>query len=223
MPRQKQNKKIILGVTGSFGSGKTTVAGFFKTFGAEVIDADKLAHERIAPKGKCYKRIIAAFSEQILRSDETIDRSKLSGMVFDNKKLLKKLNKIVHPEVIREIKKRIKKSKTKIIVLDVPLLIESGLEKLVDKLIVVKINRNEQIKRIKNKTSLSEKDILKRINSQIPLRVKERLADFVIDNSATAGITKEQVKTIWRSLVPQNAGLGINSPESLLAGSLRRL
>src|SRR3989338_978476 len=111
MPRQKQNKKIILGVTGSFGSGKTTVAAFFKTYSAEVIDADKLAHGCIAPKGRCYKKIVAAFGGQILKNDETIDRPKLGSIVFSSKKLLKKLNNIIHPEVIKEIRKRINKSK----------------------------------------------------------------------------------------------------------------
>lgn len=200
MPRQKQNKKIILGITGSFGSGKTTVSGLFRTFGAQVIDADKLAHESILPKGRCYKKIIAAFGRGILRSDETIDRSKLGSIVFSDKKLLKELNNIIHPEVIKKMKNLIKKSKTKMIILDIPLLIESGLEKFVDKLIVVKINHREQIKRIKKKTSLGREDILKRIDSQIPLRVKARLADFIIDNSATVEETKKQTKKIMKQL-----------------------
>lgn len=200
MPRQKRNKKIILGVTGSFGSGKTTVSVFFKTFGAKVIDADKLAHESILPKGRCYKKIIVSFGKGILRSDGTIDRPKLGSIVFGNKKLLKELSNIIHPEVIKKMENIIKKSKTKIIVLDIPLLIESGLEKLVDKLIVVKINRREQLKRIRNKTALSRKDILKRIDSQIPLRVKTRLADFIIDNSATVEETKKQTRKIMKQL-----------------------
>lgn len=200
MPGQKQNKKIILGVTGSFGSGKTTVAASFKTYSAQVFDADKLAHECIAPKGKCYKKIIVAFGGQILKNDVTIDRRKLGSIVFGNKKLLKKLNNIIHPEVIKEIRKRLNKSKARIIVLDIPLLIESGLTKLADKLIVVTINRSEQIKRIKNRDSLCRKDILKIINSQIPLRVKERLADFVIDNSGTIEETKKQIRKIMKQL-----------------------
>ncbi|MEK6727451.1 MAG: dephospho-CoA kinase [Candidatus Omnitrophota bacterium] len=210
MPRQKinkpqpyaqgQGKKIILGITGGLGSGKSTVAELFKTFGAEVIDADRLSHESIAPGGKCYNKAIKTFGTKILRSDKKIDRVKLGGIVFGNEELLKKLNNIIHPEVIKEIRGRIKESKSRAIVLDVPLLIESGLINLADKLIVVKIKRSAQIKRVKVKTSLTESNILRRINSQISLRVKARLADFVIDNSGTIRQTKKQAKDIWKSL-----------------------
>lgn len=211
MPRQKINKpgpcardrgkKIILGVTGGLGSGKSTVAVFFKTFGAEVIDADKLSHRCIAPGGKCYSKAIKAFGAKILGRGKIIDRVKLGGIVFgNNKELLKKLNNIIHPEVFKEIKSRIKKSKSQVIVLDVPLLVESGFINLADKLIVVKVKRDVQIKRVKMKTSLTKPDILRRISSQIPLRAKARLADFVIDNSGTIIKTKKQAEDIWRSL-----------------------
>ena len=200
MQRQKTDKKIILGITGSFGSGKSTVSGIFKTFGAQIIDADKLAHACIEPEGRCYKRIIKAFGALILRSDKTINRAGLGEIVFRNKKSLEKINSIIHPEVIRQIKAGIRASKSRVVVLDVPLLIESGLSKLVDKLIVVKISREAQIKRAKRRGHLSKADISKRINSQIPLRLKERLADFVIDNSGTIGETKKQVGEIRRFL-----------------------
>ena len=94
----------------------------------------------------------------------------------------------------------IKKSKSKFVVLDVPLLIESGFINLADKLIVVKVKRDVQIKRVKMKTSLTKSDMLRRINSQVPLRLKARLADFVIDNSGTIRKTKKQAKDIWGSL-----------------------
>ena len=200
MPRQKKDKKIILGVTGGFGSGKSTVSGILKTYGAELIDADKLAHGCIASQGKCYKRLIRAFGSKILKNDESIDRAKLGKVVFGNKKLLRRINNIIHPEVIKEIKKRIERSKSGVIVLDVPLLIESGLKGLVDKLIVVKLKRDEQIKRALRKCALKKSDILKRINSQIPLRVKSRLADFVIDNSGSITKTRKQVGEIRRIL-----------------------
>ena len=239
MPRQKINKpkpyaqgegkKIILGITGGFGSGKSTVAGFFKTFGAEVIDADKLSHECIAPGGKCYNKAIKTFGAKILKGVKKIDRVKLGRIVFDDKKLLNKLNNIIHPEVIKVIRGRIKKSKSKVIVLDVPLLIESGLINLADKLIVVKIKKDVQIKRVKIKTSLTESGILRRINSQIPLRVKARLADFVIDNSGTIRKTKEQAKHIWKSLCSAkmrdlriSAAVRQEFARIHIAGSLRR-
>jgi dephospho-CoA kinase len=199
MQRQSPDK-IVLGVSGSFGSGKTTVARILKSFGAEVIDADKIAHKFLKPGANTYRKIIRVFGKGVLKKDKTIQRRKLAEIVFGNKILLKKLNNIIHPEVIKEIKNLIRKTKARAIVLDAPLLIEAGLGKIVDKLIVVKICRNTQIRRLQNKASLSESDILKRIRCQIPLKEKVRLADFVIDNSGSIENTKKQVTEIRRLL-----------------------
>lgn len=201
MKRQGQDKKqIILGLSGSFGSGKSTVARIFRAFGAYIIDADKLAHNCISPGTSAYKRIIRVFGKDILNKNKAIERRKLAALVFNNRNLLLRLNDIVHPQVIRTIKSKIKSSRAKIIVLDAPLLLEAGLRGIVDKLIVVKITREKQIERIQDKTSLDKADILKRIKSQIPLSRKARLADFIIDNSATLRETKKQIEQIRRLL-----------------------
>jgi len=194
------DKKIILGITGSFGSGKTTVARILASFGAKVIDADRIAHIVIRPGSRAYKKIISVFGKAILKKNKAIDRNKLGKIVFDNKPLLKKLNNIVHPEVIKAIRGNIRSCPQKVIILDVPLLIESGLVKLVDKFIVVTITKKKQLERLSMKTSLSEADILRRIKSQIPLRKKIELADFVIDNSGNVKKTKKQLEQIRRLL-----------------------
>ncbi len=193
-------KKIILGLTGSFGSGKTTVAGIFRSFGAKIIDADKIAHGLIKPAGKIYKRIIHTFGKDILKKNRAVDRDKLAKIVFNNKALLIKLNSIMHPEVIRVIKEKMKTSREREIILDAPLLIEAGLGKIVDKLIVVTVTREKQIKRICKKTGLNRPDILKRIEAQISQNVKSRFANFIIDNSGTIEKTKKQVRQIRRLL-----------------------
>ena len=135
---------MIIGITGSFGSGKTTVARMFKSFGVEVIDVDKIAHRIIKPRSKIYKKIISAFGKDILKNNKTIDRHKLAQIVFNNKNLLKKINRIMHPEIIGMIKNRIKTSRSKLIILDTPLLIEAGLKDRVHKLIVVKVDRRHR-------------------------------------------------------------------------------
>jgi len=196
----KRGRKLVLGITGTFGSGKTTVAGIFKSFGAELIDADKLAHQCCRPGNKAYKRIIKAFGKEIIGKDKTINRKKLGKIAFNNRGLLKRLNDIIHPGVIRDIKSRIRDSKSKVIVLDAPLLIEAGLRRLVDKLIVVRITRSKQIERAKKKTPLSKTDILKRMKSQISQCAKLRFADFIIDNSGTIGETRKQAERIRRLL-----------------------
>lgn len=201
MQRQSRNKKsLILGITGSLGSGKSTVAKMFATRGAKLIDADKIAHAVIKPGSLVYKKIILSFGKGILGENKEIDRKKLSRAVFGNNKLLKRLNSIVHPVVIRIIKQKIINSKSKLVILDVPLLFEAGLKNIVDKITVVKIIRKKQIERIKHKTSLERADILKRIRSQVSQNEKLRFANFIIDNSGTIEETRKQVEEICKKL-----------------------
>ena len=200
MPRQKSKQKIILGLTGSFGSGKTSVAKILQSYGAQILDADKIAHGCIKPGTAAYKIIARIFGRDILGKDRKIIRKKLGVRAFADKKLLLKLNRIVHPLVIGVIKKAIKNSPKKVMVIDAPLLIEAGLHRIADKLIVVKISRSRQLKRIKQRTGLAEGQILKMIKAQIPLPCKVRLADFVIDNSGTRKQTRKQVEKIRRLL-----------------------
>jgi dephospho-CoA kinase len=189
-----------VGLTGSFGSGKTTVARIFMSLNAKIIDADKIAHKAMRPKTRIYKKIVNTFGKGILNKERTINRNKLAQIVFNNKQMLNRLNKIMHPEIIRIMRQRLKRIRKGIIILDAPLLIETGLERMVDKLIVVKITPEKQIERIRRKTGLDKIDILRRIAVQIPLSNKLRLADFVIDNSGTVGETKKQILEIRRLL-----------------------
>lgn len=201
MPRQNQHKqKVVLGLTGSFGSGKTTVAGIFRSFGAKIVDADRLARRLAHPQGKIYKRITLAFGRGILKKNKTIDREKLSQIVFKRKDSLRELNRIMHPEIIRMLKKETKSAKQKLVVMDAPLLIEAGLADFADKVVVVKIDREKQIERLKKRTSLSKGQILLRIKSQIPLRNKACLADFIIDNNGSIAETRKQAEAIRRKL-----------------------
>lgn len=170
---------MIIGVTGSVGTGKTTVARMFKRLGAYVVDADKIVH-RILDKSA---------------------RQRLAGFVFDQPGTLKKLCRIIHPLVKREIFSELKKHKSgRAIVIDAPLLIESGLDEKCDYLLVVKANLKQQLERASESLSLPEEQIRKRIKQQMPLRKKMRLADFVIDNRGTLKNTEKQVKEVWEEI-----------------------
>lgn len=195
---------ITIGVTGSFGTGKTTVARFFRDFGAVVMDADKIAHEALSPKTETYKKIIKIFGREALKKDKKIDRKKLGNIVFKNKTLLRRLCDVIHPYVIKKVKKGIKMIKRKkpdaVIILDIPLLIEADLLDLIDKLIVVRTDKKIEIQRCQGKTGLNKKEILARINAQVPLGKKIRFSDFVIDNSGTKEQTKREVRKIWEEI-----------------------
>ena len=189
---------MIIGVTGSFGSGKTTVAKMFGRLGAYAIDADRVYHSLIKPGEKCYKKIVRHFGKNILGKAGLIDRKKLSRVVFQDRSMLKLLNNVTHPEVIREIKRVIKSRKEKIAIVDAPLLIESGFYKEVDKVILVANEQNKQVKRLREARGVSAEEALKRIRMQMPFNKKLAFADFIIDNSGTKTKTLTQVKEIWK-------------------------
>ena len=195
-------KPFVIGVTGGFGTGKSTVAAMFKKKGAQLLDADKIAHDAILPGRAVHKKIISIFGAGILGRGEKIDRSKLGKAVFGNKKKLSLLNSVIHPEVIKEMKAILKKRTParKFYVVDVPLLIESGFYNVVDMVIVVSADRKVQVKRCMKKWKLSAKDVGKRIRSQMPLSKKRRMADFIIDNNGSIDSTRKEVELIWRDL-----------------------
>jgi len=175
---------MIIGITGSFGSGKTTIANIFKNYGFRVINVDKLYHY-IYNKPLLKNRIKKEFN--------TTNRNKIKKIVFSDSRKLKKLNKITHPLIIKEIKKLIK---NKNIIIDAPLLLEAKAQSLVDKVIVVKANKKNSIKRILKKKKYSKKEIGQIIKSQMPLKKKLKYADFVVDNNKSVKDVREQVKGI---------------------------
>ena len=198
---------LIVGLTGGIVSGKSTVASMFRDLGAKIIDADKLGHSVILPNKPAWKKIVKIFGKDILKNDLTIDREKLGKTVFTNQTLLKKLNEITHPEITKLIKKEINlaKNKTnnqeKVLIIDAALIYETKIDRFMDKIIVVYIDKDEQIKRLIKRNNLSKDEALQRVRSQIPMKEKAKMADYVIDNNDTLDKTKEQVEKMWQSLV----------------------
>ncbi len=198
---------LIIGLTGGIVGGKSTAASMFKDLGAKIVDVDKIGHSVILPQRPAWKKIIRLFGKDFLRNDLTIDRGKLSKIVFTNQTLLKKLNEITHPEIIKVIKKEINlaKNKTynqqKILIIDAALIYEAKMDRLMDKIIVVYINEDEQAKRLIKRNDLSKEEALQRIKSQMPIKEKIKMADYVIDTNNSLDETKKQVEKIWKKLV----------------------
>ncbi|MCX5687134.1 MAG: dephospho-CoA kinase [Candidatus Omnitrophica bacterium] len=189
---------MMIGVTGSFGCGKTTVAKMFARLGAYAIDVDKVYHSLIRRGEKCHKEIVKYFGKDILAKSGQIDREKLGKIVFKDRSKLKLLNSITYSGIMEEIKKIVKSKKSKFIIIDAPLLIESGFYKKVDSIILVANKKEYQVKRIKESTGLSVTEILKRIRMQMPFKKKLAFADFIIDNSGSKLGTLTQVREIWK-------------------------
>lgn len=200
MRKPKNPKKIILGITGSFGTGKSTVCQLLATRGAKVIDADLINYKLLQPRQPGYRKVVGFFGLRILKKNKAIDRRILGKIVFDDQRLLGRLEKMMHPLIIAEIKKQISKAKSKLVAVDAPLLFETGLADLFDQVVVVRAGRKMQFSRLLERTTFSKMDIVKRLNAQMPLSAKIRKADFVIDNSGTIAKTKKQVEDLRRNL-----------------------
>ena len=194
----------IIGLTGSIASGKSTVSEMFVELGAHLIDYDVLAREVVEPGQKAWEGIVEEFGEEVLNHDSTLNREKLGKIVFDNPEKLQKLNQITHPAVFDEADKKVKElvsyNTNALIIKDVPLLIETGSHNTVDKVVVVSAQREIRLKRLMER-GFTEEESLKRIDSQMPIREKEKYADFVIQNDGSLSSTRDQVQKIYQQLI----------------------
>jgi dephospho-CoA kinase len=194
---------IIVGLTGSVGTGKSTVTNFFRELGAYIIDWDELAREVTRPHSKAWKEIVEHFGKGILNDDLTIKRQKLADIVFSDKGKVAKLNQIVHPEVFKEDERITNEIKSldpdALIIKDIPLLFEVAHPIFVDKIIVVSASEQTQLRRLEEK-GMSREDARNRIKSQLPLEKKIKAADFVINNDGPPEETKRQVEEIYSLL-----------------------
>jgi len=193
---------MIIGITGSIGSGKSTVAKIFSKYRYNRIDADEISHQLMNKDSETYDKIVLEFGSEILDKDKNIVRPKLGDLVFNDIKKLKKLNKIMHPLILKEIKNKIIhiqkrfQDKTKIVI-DTPLLLETKTKNLVDKVVVIKANKNKIIKRNKK---FSKKQIERILKNQMPLDEKIKYADFVIENNQDLNHLEIQVKNIIKAI-----------------------
>ncbi|MBI2339491.1 MAG: dephospho-CoA kinase [Deltaproteobacteria bacterium] len=189
----------IIGLTGGIASGKSTVASMIAGEGIPVVCADELARLAVDPGKPAYKKIVRAFGRTILNRDTSINRARLGAVVFTSSAKRKKLERIVHPEVIRELKRSIQKLRRrgkKIVVLDIPLLFEERLDRLCDKAIIVYAPEKEMRQRLRERNALSSGEIESRIASQLPIEEKRKRADIVIDNSGPLSKTRLQVQKL---------------------------
>ena len=186
----------ILGLTGGIASGKSTVSAYLAQNGALIIDADLIARQVVAKRSSGLKQIVAKFGGEILTASGELDRKKLGKLVFSNKDLLKNLTDITGPliraEILREIEAA-KKAQVKLVVLDIPLLFETGYQTLCDKVMVVTIPSKLQLERVMKRDNLSAAEARKRIANQLPASKRNELADVLIDNSKSVAETYQQV------------------------------
>ena len=190
---------MIIGITGSIACGKSTVSNYLKSKGYIVIDADKIGHEAL-DDDYVKEKLILAFGNEILE-DNKINRQKLGELVFGSSRNLNVINSIVHPEIRKKILEKIDKNNDKeLIFIDVALLFEAKFDDLVDKIIVVYVDENTQLTRLMKRNSISKKEALSRIVSQMSPIEKAKLGDYTVNNNLDVINTYEQVDKVLSEL-----------------------
>ena len=184
-----------IGLTGGIASGKTTVSDCFEKIGARVIDADVISHDVTKPDGSAFSEIISSFGTDILDENGWIDRKKMRSIIFDDLSKKKMLEKIIHPKVSQEIFKAIKQSNEHYLIISVPLLIETGMIKMMDRTLLVDCSETTQVERLMKRDEITL-DVAKSIMANQALRSdRQRFADDLILNekNVTLKELEEQV------------------------------
>lgn len=176
----------VIGLTGGIASGKSIVSKTLQSLGAAAINTDEIGHRIMEPHKPAWHDLIAYFGQEILNDDLTVNRQKLGAIVFNSPEKLDKLNRITHPHIMDAMRHTLQviKSTTpdRVVVIEVPLLYETHMEKLFDEIWVIWVDNDTQIERLMVRDGISREDAVKRIESQMPLDEKARRADVLVDN-----------------------------------------
>jgi dephospho-CoA kinase len=198
------DNRLLLGVTGSIATGKTTVAAMLEELGARTIDFDVLSRVVVEPGKPAWNDIVAFFGKQVLREDQTLDREKLRDIIFKDMEKKKKLESFQHPRIGEEFMELVKQyageDPNAIIQVVVPLLIEVNMHPLFHNILMVYASEEEQKKRLMHRDGSSEEMAMNMIRSQLSVEEKKGFCDLIIDNSGSLEETRKQVEKLWQKL-----------------------
>ncbi|MBE3562905.1 MAG: dephospho-CoA kinase [Hydrogenibacillus schlegelii] len=198
---------MIVGLTGGIASGKSTAARLFAERGAAVVDADRLAREAVEPGTTALTAIVRRFGAGVLRPDGRLDRAALGRIVFRDAAARRDLEAIVHPEVRRRMQasiERFRAAGAPVIVLEVPLLFETGLDRAVDLTVVVYVDEAEQLRRLMARDGLDREEAEARLRAQLPMEEKRARADVVLVNRGGVEALARQIDALWTYAVRPN-------------------
>ena len=193
----------LVGLTGGIASGKSTVATMLRELGAEIINADELAREIVQPGQDPWKEIIAAFGNEILRDDQTIDREKLGQTIFQSAEARKKLESITHPRIraLAQLKaQKLAAEGAEMVIYEAPLFFETQAHLWIRPVILVTCDVAVQKRRLRERDGLTETEINQRLKAQMPLEAKRRLADVIIENNGDLEDLRRQVQEVWKKI-----------------------
>ena len=194
-------RRLVIGITGNIGTGKTTVRRMLEDLGAFGIDADDLVHRALAQDGTGYRHVVRTFGSGILTTEEQIDRQKLADLVFDKPTQLAKLETILHPIVRQEIDQMVTQTSDPVIAVEAIKLIEGGLADKCDSVWLVQASREQQLERVTKHRRMSTEQAAQRMRAQTPQERKEERADVLINNYDGLEETRRQVDEAWVAIV----------------------
>jgi dephospho-CoA kinase len=188
------NETFKIGLTGGIASGKTTVCDLFKELSVEIIDADLISHQLSKKGGAAFEEIVEVFEDKIIGHDGELDRKKLRSIVFNDNTKKKILEKIIHPKVLLSIKEKIEASQADYLIISVPLMIETGMNAMMDRLLLIDCNVETQIERLIKRDQTSREEAISIIESQASIESKRELSDDRIINNKETSIEELTVK-----------------------------
>jgi dephospho-CoA kinase len=198
------DNRLLIGVTGSIATGKTTVADMLEEHGTKIIDFDKLSRVVVEPGKPAYNDIVAFFGKQVLRKDKTLDREKIRDIVFRDFEKKKKLESFQHPRINEEFLKLVEhytgKDPDTIILAVVPLMIEANMQSLFHHSLMVYATEEEQKRRLIERDGLTAEMALNMIRSQLSVEEKKGYCDLIVDNSGPLEETRKQAEDLWKKL-----------------------
>ncbi len=189
---------LVIGLTGGIASGKTTVAREFAALGADVVDTDEIAREVVEPGSEGLKRVVDAFGKAVLDGSGALDRSALRRRIFADPDARERLEAILHPRIETRVHNRISKSRHPYVVLVVPLLVESGWDRLVDRVLVVDVDESDQIARLQTRDGSTADEARAALAAQTDRASRLSHADDILDNRASAETLHERVHELHR-------------------------
>jgi dephospho-CoA kinase len=200
---------LLVGLTGSIATGKSTVSRMFAHLGARVLDADLLAREVVMPGQPAYLKIVEEFGQGVVQDDGTLDRKALGAIVFAETARRKRLEEITHPAIAARQQRILsvldEEAFEGIVIWDVALLFETGGVAKMDRVVVVATDPETELARLMARDGMAETDARARIASQMPVAEKAKRAHYVIDNSGDRTQTEGQVKVVYDALLAELA------------------
>ncbi|HBQ25678.1 MAG TPA: dephospho-CoA kinase [Syntrophomonas sp.] len=195
----------IIGLTGGIASGKSIVSSVFKELGAVILDADQIARLVVLPHQPAWEDIVKFFGPEVVNKDKSLNRAKIGDIVYNNPESLRELNRFTHPRIMQYYKDELRRIQIEqpdaIVILEVPLLYETNMDKLCQQVVVVWVDRETQIRRLMKRDNMTYEDAVRRVEAQMPLDEKVKRADFVIDNRGSIVETKEKATKYYNEIL----------------------